>query len=423
MGYGSLVARSRRRPLKFTIQKRVPHHALRNHVPRILHARLPPTPPQNGCYTLIVFPVGRGVIHSGLAAKAVRRLPEDLPCTLLAVGAEFTAEAYDVLRSRGASFVTQRDYHWTDESHGWIRVLIGAKVKKPQIRNTTMQPRTSDMNDRSRIDPPARYTQDQLIDTWLRHAAVHDHAMNVDRFARYAPEVGWASILAVLELAGARPHLWLLERPLCMVISQYGEAFIDRIEAEAARSEVFRQCLGNVQPDPVFRIPEPLWERLTHAAGTTIGPMSARTTALHTEFPDLAETLALDLEPLDPSDAPDLGVEELHTQALGWVEFHETFWAWVELNRMLEEEGPEAAWPTVVALAEQADDDAMPSLGAGALEDILRRHGAEMIDRVEARAAADRRFRFCLSHVWKGEMPDEIWARVVVARGDEPQRG
>ena len=72
------------------------------------------------------------------------------------------------------------------------------------------------MTDPSRIDPPESYTTDQLVDTWLRHAAVHDHAMNVERFARYAPELGWASILALLELPAARPHVWLLERPLCI---------------------------------------------------------------------------------------------------------------------------------------------------------------------------------------------------------------
>ena len=291
-----------------------------------------------------------------------------------------------------------------------------------RVRNTIMKPRSSDMTDRSRIDPPESYTTELLVDTWLRHAAVHDHAMNVERFARYAPELGWASILAVLELPGARPHLWLLERPLCMLISQYGEAFIDRIEVEAVTSLAFRDCLGHVRPDPVFRIPEPLWERLTQAAGKTIGPMPSHMAALHNEFPDLAESLALDLEPLDSKDAPELEDEDLRVQARGWVEFHDTFWAWVELNRILEEDGPEAAWPIVLALVERADDDAMPSLGAGALEDILRRHGSEMIDRVE-QAEDDRRFRFCLSHVWKGEIPDEIWERVVAARGDEPQRG
>jgi hypothetical protein len=151
--------------------------------------------------------------------------------------------------------------------------------------------------------------------------------------------------------------------------------------------------------------------------------MSSRTAATHAEPRDLAETLALDLDPLDPRDAPELSGDELRAQARGWVEFHNTFWAWAELHRIVEEDGPEAAWPIVLVLVERADDDAMPSLGAGALEDLLRRHGAELIDRVEARAAVDGRFRFCLSHVWKGHMPDEIWARVVVARGDEPQRG
>ena len=339
------------------------------------------------------------------------------------VGAEFTAEAYDVFRSRGASFVTQRDHHWTDESHGWIRRLVGAKVKKPQVRDTIMKPRSSDMTNSSPCDPPASHTRALLVDTWLRNAGAHDHGMNVERFARYAPELGWASILAVLELPAARSYLSLLERPLCMLISQYGESFIARIEAEAASNPMFRACLAAVEPDPVFRIPESLWDRLTRTAGKAIGPMSHRMAALHAEFPDLAETLAEDLDPLDPSDAPELGVEELRAQALGWIEFHNTLWAPAELDRILEEEGPEAAWPIVLALVEEADDDAMAPLGAGPLENLLRRHGPEMIDRVEVRAATDQRFRFCLSHVWKGEMPDEIWARAVAARGDEPPRG
>jgi hypothetical protein len=83
----------------------------------------------------------------------------------------------------------------------------------------------------------------------------------------------------------------------------------------------------------------------------------------------------------------------------------------------------EAAWPLVLALVEKADDRALAPLGAGILEDILRRDGALIIERVEAEAAASGRFRRCLSHVWRGDMPSTLWDRVVAARADEPQRG
>jgi hypothetical protein len=120
--------------VKFTITHGVAHHALVHHVPRFLHGRLPPHPPAGqALYTLIVFVHSR-VTNSGLAAKAIRRLPADLTCPLLVVGTEFTAEAYTALRARGAAFVTARDFHWTDASYEQIRVIIGTKVKLPDYR-------------------------------------------------------------------------------------------------------------------------------------------------------------------------------------------------------------------------------------------------------------------------------------------------
>ena len=79
-------------------------------------------------------------------------------------------------------------------------------------------------------------------------------------------------------------------------------------------------------------------------------------------------------------------------------------------QRIYEDEGLDAVWPFVLALIERANDRALASIGAGILEDILRRDGARAIDRIEARAAIDPPFRFCLSHVWRGKMPSAIWA-------------
>lgn len=125
--------------MRFTIHYGVPHQALVHHVPRFMHGRLPPHPPAGGAtYTLIVFGHSH-VTNSGLARKAIRRLPARLTGRVLAVGSEFTAEAYAVLRARGAMFVTARDFHWTDKSYKSIRVMIGTKVKLPQYRTVAVR--------------------------------------------------------------------------------------------------------------------------------------------------------------------------------------------------------------------------------------------------------------------------------------------
>jgi hypothetical protein len=58
------------------------------------------------------------------------------------------------------------------------------------------------------------------------------------------------------------------------------------------------------------------------------------------------------------------------------------------------------------------DDRVLQSIAAGPLEGFLGRFDAEAIDRVEAEAASNRRFRRVLSGVWKHGMTDPVWSRV-----------
>ena len=201
-------------------------------------------------------------------------------------------------------------------------------------------------------EPRPQYEPEDLIEAWLAMTEAHGGAQNVERFARYAPDLGWRSILAVLEHPDARGHVRTLSGSLSIFISQFGADFVDRIEEEAAISSAFRECLADVHPTPVFPIPEALWARLSAAAGVTIGPMKPKMAALYAEFPDMGQLMVWDPYPL-------------------------------------------------------------------AAEDV---HGDAIIERVEECAAADQRFRYCLSNVWP-VLPEPIWERVVRARGDEPQRG
>jgi uncharacterized protein DUF6869 len=262
-----------------------------------------------------------------------------------------------------------------------------------------------------------------LIEAWLANADASSHAHNVDRLARYVPEVGWRMILAILELPDCQAHLDALAHPLGVLIAQFGPMFIERIEAEAAISPPLRRCLAELQSDPVFRIPTRLWRRLSDAAAASIGPIPPHMQELHDDFPNLAHALHFDPRPIDPTQSTSLTADQLGEQAAAWVVYQQTFWAWEELQRLAEEEGPDAVWPLLTELVQQASSGAIGSLGAGLLEDLLREHGPAVIDRIEHMAAESAKFRRCLSHVWPVEMADGIWARVVKARGDEPQRG
>jgi hypothetical protein len=272
-------------------------------------------------------------------------------------------------------------------------------------------------------EPPPTYEPDFLVEAWLANSAAHVQAHNVDRWARYAPELGWRSVLAVLELPDAQQHLSALAHALRMLISRFGSQFIERIEVEANVSPAFRRCLAEVWPDPTFPIPEELWPRLTAAAGRPIGPMAPHMAELFAEMPDLSEVASWDPHPPGAEEIPELSPDDLASQANAWVEYHQTFWAWEELERLYREDGLDAAWPFVLALVEKGDDGALGALGAGILEDMVRRDGPLIIDRIEAEAAVSPRFRFCLSHVWRGPTPSAIWDRVVAAVAEEPQRG
>ena len=267
------------------------------------------------------------------------------------------------------------------------------------------------------------YDPEFLTDCWIANSNSHEKAHLIDSYARYTPEIGWRAILSVLRHPRALQNSNLPSNALEMLISRYGDFFIDRIEREAATSPAFKACLAEIHPSPVFPLPEHLWLRLSAAAGRPVGPMRKGMASLYSKIPDLAEVATKDMNPLDPSKVPDLSDAELLEHAAAYREYHESFWAWEELNRIIEEVGPDTAWPLILRLVEKGSDAVLGAVGAGVLEELLDRYSVDVIERIEAQARRDSRFRLCLSHVWPSAMPAEIWQRVVVARGDEPQRG
>jgi hypothetical protein len=94
-------------------------------------------------------------------------------------------------------------------------------------------------------------------------------------------------------------------------------------------------------------------------------------------------------------------------------------WADVVVQHLCEHD-PDRAVPVIRALvAEAKDEEELALIGAGPLEDLLRRQGPQAIAHVEAAAQADSRFRFALAGVWPSEQHPEVWKRWAGALGDQ----
>jgi hypothetical protein len=99
--------------------------------------------------------------------------------------------------------------------------------------------------------------------------------------------------------------------------------------------------------------------------------------------------------------------------------------AWSAIQRLIDA-NPTRAWSLLVAVVRGVpaeDTRALVSLGADALEDLIRGHGADFIDALETNVRKDRRFAVAASAVWASDAP--IWPRITRLLADlgEPKRG
>jgi hypothetical protein len=77
------------------------------------------------------------------------------------------------------------------------------------------------------------------------------------------------------------------------------------------------------------------------------------------------------------------------------------------------------AWDLIqFILAQDEKAQTLDLLSAGPLEDFISLHGANWIESIEDAAKENARFRSLLAGVWQLSTPDDIWSRVVAARGD-----
>jgi len=87
------------------------------------------------------------------------------------------------------------------------------------------------------------------------------------------------------------------------------------------------------------------------------------------------------------------------------------WWAWDTLNELCSSR-PEDAWGAVLEILDLAEnDERLGEIGAGPLEDLLRVHGEELIDRLESEVRANEKLRKALADVWLPDSDSPLTAR------------
>jgi hypothetical protein len=117
---------------------------------------------------------------------------------------------------------------------------------------------------------------------------------------------------------------------------------------------------------------------------------------------------------------------ERHSHSYAWnkdmiltkVDKSQTDWANDEIFDITYER-PIELWPLILEVLQRTQDpNVLAVLAAGPLEDYLAKCGHQVISEIEARAAADEKFKRLLGGVWKNSMSDEVWERVCRCRGE-----
>lgn len=245
---------------------------------------------------------------------------------------------------------------------------------------------------------------DELATVWVRHDAHCDASHRVTDIVRSDAALGLTLALTIVHRGPPSGFdEWDLQFPLLELLRCHGQAVIDEVEAAAMGSEALRRLIWGVrrlnsEPDRPHSISSEVWRRLMRAAGTTTLYNSERPTgsraSLGAEYDELLDR---------------------------WFVSQGTFWAWVEVDRLVRDDDA-TGWQAILALLHHATTEkALVDIGCGPLEDLLRLHPSPFIDPVERLANADPRFRLALACVWLKleDVPENLARRYWEASGRE----
>lgn len=100
----------------------------------------------------------------------------------------------------------------------------------------------------------------------------------------------------------------------------------------------------------------------------------------------------------------------------GSAEYEDYFWAFDAFAEMcLSDPGP--AWHAILKAVEiDSGPKILGALSAGPLEDLLVANGHAVIEAIEDSARVNPQIAALLGGVWKSDIEEDVWRRVVAAR-------
>ena len=78
----------------------------------------------------------------------------------------------------------------------------------------------------------------------------------------------------------------------------------------------------------------------------------------------------------------------------------EDFWAFEAVDNLVRVNPSEAWEVTRILVSTASSDEALAYVAAGPLEDLLKKHGTAVIDRIENESTTNERLQLALSGVW-----------------------
>jgi hypothetical protein len=97
------------------------------------------------------------------------------------------------------------------------------------------------------------------------------------------------------------------------------------------------------------------------------------------------------------------------------------FWAWERVDDIIRGPAAERAWELVSTLVRTAPDELLEYIGAGPVEDLVNRHGAALIEKIEDEAKRDPRFREALASIWlvADDINHDVLSRLQAVTGNQ----
>jgi hypothetical protein len=92
-------------------------------------------------------------------------------------------------------------------------------------------------------------------------------------------------------------------------------------------------------------------------------------------------------------------------------------WASQVMTSLVQKGGAAEAWAITLAVLERANEDQLGWVGVSVVEDLVKEHGAELIELLEAECGVNRKLRLALGHAYLWIPSRALFDRIELAAG------